>query len=174
LAMVIAGLVTKGRVGRAGPGPSGPPPLRRRPDSPGGAAARPGPSAGGSAGGWPEVPGHFPSDGRDWGMAIYVPLITADLARAARALAQVSLLDLAEHTGLDADLLREVERGLRSLTPAQEERLHLAFEEFGVELLPADDDAGVGHGVRQKFNPRTVKRLENWENEGGPSAEDDI
>ena len=107
-------------------------------------------------------------------MAIYVPLITADLARAARALAQVSLLDLAEHTGLDADLLRDVERGLHSLTPPQEERLHLAFEDFGVELLPADDDAGVGHGVRQKFNPRTVKRLENWENEGGPAAEDDI
>lgn len=107
-------------------------------------------------------------------MVTHLPLLTADLARAARALAQVSLLDLAEHTGLDADLLHEVERGLRSLTAAQEKQLHLAFEEFGVELLPADDEAGVGHGVRQKFNPRTVKRLENWENEGGPAAEDDI
>src|SRR5699024_6428186 len=106
--------------------------------------------------------------------AIYVPLITADLARAARALAQVSLLDLAEHTGLDADLLRDVERSLHSLTPPQEERLHLAFEDFGVELLPAADDAGIGHGVLQKCNPRTLKRLENWENEGGPAAEDDI
>lgn len=107
-------------------------------------------------------------------MATHIPLITADLARAARALAQVSLLDLAEQTGLDAEHLRGVERGLRSLTPAQEERLHLAFEEFGVELFPADEEAGHGHGVRQKFNPRTVKRLENWENEGGPAAEDDI
>ncbi|WP_394215407.1 hypothetical protein [Brachybacterium vulturis] len=107
-------------------------------------------------------------------MATYVPLITHDLARAARALAQVSLLDLAEHTDLDAEHLRGVERGLRSLTPAQEERLHLAFEEFGVEVLPADEVAGTGHGVRRKFNPRTVKRLENWENEGGPAADDDI
>ncbi|MDN6302713.1 MAG: hypothetical protein L0J57_06670 [Brachybacterium sp.] len=107
-------------------------------------------------------------------MATYVPLITADLARAARALAQVSLLDLAEHTELDVEHLRGVERGLRSLTAAQEERLHLAFEEFGVEVLPADEEAGIGYGVRQKFTSRTVKRLENWENEGGPSAEDDI
>lgn len=37
-----------------------------------------------------------------------------------------------------------------------------------------DEAAGVGYGVRQKFNPRTVKRLENWENEGGPAGDDDI
>src|SRR5699024_9036883 len=107
-------------------------------------------------------------------MAIYVPLITADLARAARALAQVSLLDLAEHTGLDADLLRDVERGLHSLTPPQEERLHLAFEDFGVELLPADDDAGIGHGVGRKLSPGTGWRLENWEHQGAAAAADDI
>src|SRR5699024_4448390 len=121
-----------------------------------------------------EVPGHIRGDGRDWGMAIYVPLITADLARAARALAQASLLDLAEHTGRDAALRPDVDRVLPSLPPPQEELLHLAFEDFGVELLPADDDAGIGHGVRRKFNPRTVKRPENWENEGGPAVEDDI
>ncbi|MDN5820624.1 MAG: hypothetical protein L0H74_11445 [Brachybacterium sp.] len=107
-------------------------------------------------------------------MATYVPLITADLARAARALAQVSLLDLAEHTDLDSEHLRGVERGLRSLTATQEECLHHAFEEFGVEVLPADEEAGIGHGVRRKFNPRTVKRLENWENEGGPAGDDDV
>lgn len=115
-----------------------------------------------------------PPMGETHGMATHVPLITADLARAARALAQVSLPDLAERTGLDVDHLRGVERGLSSLTPAEEERLHLAFEEFGVEVLPADEAAGIGHGVRRKFNPRTVKRLENWENEGGPAADDDI
>lgn len=107
-------------------------------------------------------------------MTTTAPLITADLARAARALAQVSLADLAEHTGLELEHLREVERGLRTLAPAQQLLLRHAFEEFGVELLPADENAGHGHGVRQKFNARTVKRLENWENEGGPAAEDDI
>src|SRR5699024_6137394 len=149
-------------------GPSG----RRRSAS----GARPG-------GGWvrrrrddgeTEVPGHIRGDGRDWGMAIYVPLTTADLAPAAPAPAQVSLLAPAEPTRRAAGPPRGGRRGLHSLAPPQEERLHLAFEDFGVELLPADDDAGIGHGVRRKFNPRTVKRLENWENEGGPAAEDDI
>lgn len=107
-------------------------------------------------------------------MTTTAPLITADLARAARALAQVSLLDLSEHSGLEVEHLRGLERGLRTLTQEQEHRLHSALEEFGIELLPADESAGYGHGVRQKFNPRTVKRLENWENEGGPAAEDDI
>ena len=107
-------------------------------------------------------------------MTTTAPLITADLARPARALAQVSLLDLSEQSGLEVEHLRGLERGLRVLTPEQEQRLHVALEEFGIELLPADEHAGFGHGVRQKFNPRTVKRLENWENEGGPPAEDDI
>jgi len=100
--------------------------------------------------------------------------LTADLARAARALAQVSLLDLAESTGIDAERLRRFERGLQALSAQESQSLRLALEEFGVDFLPADEDAALGYGVRQRFNPRTVKRLESWENEGGPSAEDDI
>ncbi|MGO1482370.1 MAG: hypothetical protein ACTHWF_14785 [Brachybacterium sp.] len=107
-------------------------------------------------------------------MTSTLPLITADLARAARALAQVSLRVLAEHTGLDKTLLRDMERGRRAVTAEESELLRGALEDFGVEFLPVDEEAGVGYGVRQKFNPRTVKRLENWENEGGPAAEDDI
>lgn len=107
-------------------------------------------------------------------MATSIPPFTADLARAGRALAQVSLADLSEHTGITVERLRRFERGRRDLTADENQRLRLALEEFGVELLPADEDAGFGYGVRQKFNPRTVKRLENWENEGGPAAEDDI
>lgn len=107
-------------------------------------------------------------------MDTYEPLITADLARAARALSQVSLADLTDHTGIDAELLHGFERGRHDLTAAQKQSLQHALEEYGVHFLPADDEAGVGHGVRQKFNPRTVKRLENWENEGGPARDDDI
>lgn len=100
--------------------------------------------------------------------------ITADLARAARALAQVSRHDIAEHTGLEEELVRDLEHGRRSITAQLSDLLYRALEEFGVEFLPVDEAAGVGYGVRQKFNPRTVKRLENWENEGGPAGEDDI
>jgi transcriptional regulator with XRE-family HTH domain len=107
-------------------------------------------------------------------MDTFESLITADLARAARALSQVSLADLTDRTGVDAELLHAFERGRHDLTAAQKQSLQHALEEYGVVFLPADDEAGIGHGVRQKFNPRTVKRLENWENEGGPARDDDI
>ncbi|MGP9539577.1 hypothetical protein ACT3SP_16350 [Brachybacterium sp. AOP43-C2-M15] len=107
-------------------------------------------------------------------MTTIEPPITADLARAARALAQVSLADLADAAELETEDLRRVERGNHSLTDEEELRLRRALEDFGVELLPADDDAGHGYGVRQKFTHRTAVRVENWENEGGPAGEDDI
>ena len=102
------------------------------------------------------------------------PLLTADLARAARALAQVSVSVLATRTGLDAEDVLGFERGRYDLDEERLRVLRAGLEELGVEFLPADDEAGIGHGVRQKFNPRTVKRIENWENEGGPALEDDI
>ena len=101
-------------------------------------------------------------------------LITADLARAARALAQVSLSVLSARTGLDVEDVRAFERGVQDLDEERARVLRAGLEELGVEFLPADDEAGVGYGVRRKFNPRTVKRIENWENEGGPALEDDI
>jgi hypothetical protein len=102
------------------------------------------------------------------------PLITADLARAGRALAQVSVAVIAARTGLEAEDVRAFERGVQDLDEERNRVLRAGLEELGVEFLPADDEAGVGYGVRQKFNPRTVKRIENWENEGGPALEDDI
>lgn len=102
------------------------------------------------------------------------PLITADLARAARALAQVSVAVLSARTGLDAEEVRAFERGRQDLDEERLRVLREGLEELGIEFLPADDEVGVGHGVRVKFNPRTVKRIENWENEGGPALEDDI
>ena len=106
--------------------------------------------------------------------ALTDPPITADLARAARALAQVSLSVLSARTGLDVEDVRAFERGVQDLDEERARVLRAGLEELGVEFLPADDEAGVGYGVRQKFNPRTVKRIENWENEGGPALEDDI
>ena len=102
------------------------------------------------------------------------PLITAALLRAARALAQVSRSDLVDHTGIEVGRLRSVESGQHGVTADENRALRHALEEFGVDLLPVDDEAGTGYGVRQKFNPRTVKRIENWENDGGPAGDDDI
>jgi len=107
-------------------------------------------------------------------MDTFDSLITADLARAARALAQVSLPDLTSRTGIAAEELHAFERGRHDLTAQERQSLRHALEEYGVHFLPADDEAGVGHGVRHKFNPRTVTRIASWENEGGPAGEDDV
>ena len=102
------------------------------------------------------------------------PLISADLARAGRALAQVSVAVIAARTGLEAEDVRAFERGVQDLDEERNRVLRAGLEELGVEFLPADDEAGVGYGVRRKFIPRTVKRIENWEIEGGHALEDDI
>lgn len=99
-------------------------------------------------------------------------ILTPDLARAARALTQVS----AKYVGLRADLTREQIRGyerFRSpLSDAQQVRLRRALEEFGATFIEQDDEGG--YGVRQKYNSKKVEQLENWEDEGGPVGEDDV
>ncbi|MHB1101414.1 MAG: hypothetical protein ACYC0C_01260 [Devosia sp.] len=47
-----------------------------------------------------------------------------------------------------------------------------SLENAGAMLLP--EGRGRGAGVRLKFGRQTVKRIEIWENEGGPTAEDDV
>ena len=99
-------------------------------------------------------------------------IITADLARAARALAQVSLTYVAEHADLDRQQLKNFERHRADLVAGEKLRLRQTLEVFGVLFIPEDDQGG--YGVRRKFTRTKVKRLENWENEGGPAYEDDI
>lgn len=105
-------------------------------------------------------------------MAQSEPLLTPDLARAARALAQVSVDHLAEAATLDPAELRAFERSRATVEPDENRRLRRALEDVGVLFVPEDDEAGVG--VRRKYNRRKVRRLESWENEGGPAYEDDI
>jgi ribosome-binding protein aMBF1 (putative translation factor) len=99
-------------------------------------------------------------------------MITPDLARAARALTQVSTKVIASSAGLDKQQVREFEKGNLTLTPEQNEQLRRALGQFGVVFIE-DDDHG-GYGVRRKFNATKVKRLETWEGEGGTVDEDDI
>lgn len=103
-------------------------------------------------------------------MATDDSLIAADLARAARALAQVSTAVVSTRTGLDAELVRDFEKGIGELDAEQNAVLRVGLEGLGVDFLPVDDEEGLGAGVRHRFNPRTVTRMENWENEGGPVA----
>jgi transcriptional regulator with XRE-family HTH domain len=98
--------------------------------------------------------------------------IPSDLARAARALTQVSIEAVAAEAGLDVATARAFEQGVGSLTAEQNAKLQEALESFGAVILPEDGDAG--YGVRQKYNTTKVARLENLENEGGVAADDDV
>lgn len=100
------------------------------------------------------------------------PDLTPDLARAARALTQVSAKVIGRASGLEKQQVRSFEKGNQPLAPEQAARLRRALEEHGVRFIPDDDHAG--YGVRRKFNASKVRRLETWEDEGGPAYEDDI
>lgn len=94
------------------------------------------------------------------------------VARAARALSQVSIALVANRAGMDADRLKHYERGLGSVTQDEAQALVSAFNYYGVVFVPEDEGGGVG--VRRKFGQTKVEMIENWEGEGGPVGEDDI
>jgi hypothetical protein len=98
-------------------------------------------------------------------------MISAAQCRAARALIDWPLARLAEASGVpDADISAfEQGRDQHFDAVALIER---ALEDAGAIFLP--EGRGRGAGVRLKFARQTVKRIDIWENEGGPTAEDDI
>ncbi|WP_372698886.1 XRE family transcriptional regulator [Arthrobacter sp. JSM 101049] len=98
--------------------------------------------------------------------------LTPDLARAARALTQVSARVIGRAAGLEKQQVRAFEKGKEPLAADQLRHLRRALEEHGVVFIPDDDQGGCG--VRRKFNSSKVRRLETWEGEGGPAYEDDI
>jgi len=99
-------------------------------------------------------------------------LITADLALAARALAQVSKAYVADRAEVDLGRLQAFERGHGDLVIGERKRLQRALEDCGVVFLP--EDAQAGFGVRHRFSRAKMNRLESWENEGGPISERDV
>ncbi|MGO2046406.1 MAG: helix-turn-helix domain-containing protein [Brachybacterium tyrofermentans] len=101
-----------------------------------------------------------------------LPPLTGDLARAARALTQISSDLIAQRAGVALEQLRSFERGVTDLDAGQLLELRAALEHYGAQFVAEDADGG--YGVRRKFSARKVKRIENWENEGGPAYEDDI
>ena len=106
------------------------------------------------------------------GMQTSAFLITADLALAARALAQVSGAYVADRAELDPGRLRAFERGSADLVVGEKLRLQRALEDCGVLFVP--EDAQFGYGVRHRSTRAKMNRLENWENEGGPASEHDV
>ena len=105
-------------------------------------------------------------------MERYSGFLTPDLARAARALSQVSVEVIAQEAGLDTPKVRDFEHRGISLDPEDNERLLHSLEYFGVVFFAEDNDGG--YGVRRKHSASRTRQLKRWEDEGGPANEDDI
>ncbi|GAA1152543.1 hypothetical protein GCM10009672_26270 [Nesterenkonia lutea] len=103
-------------------------------------------------------------------MRQYSAPLTSDLARAARALTQVSVEEISEAAALDPALVRDFEHRGSPLPADANKRLRAALEEFGAVIF-AEDDFG-GRGVRHKYTAAKTRQLNRWEGEGGPAFGD--
>src|SRR5690606_16422397 len=99
-------------------------------------------------------------------------MITGPLCKAARALVEVSRAKLAANAGVDERAIETFERGIDRPGEADIAALQTALEELGALFLPEEGSQGVG--VRLKFNRSLTRRIDNFENEGGPTATDDV
>lgn len=98
-------------------------------------------------------------------------MISAAQCRAARALIDWSIDHLASASGLSVEQLAAFETD-GTLDRAANAQAARALEEGGASFIA--ERRGRGVGVRLKFGRQLVKRLDIWENEGGPTAGDDI
>jgi hypothetical protein len=98
-------------------------------------------------------------------------MINAAQCRAARGLVDWSLERLAEQVGLSIEELFRFEHG-GDLHSTSADEIKRVLEGAGAVFLP--ERGGRGSGVRLKFTQQSVKRIDIWENEGGPAAEDDV
>lgn len=105
-------------------------------------------------------------------MKRYLGPLTCDLARAARALTQVSVEEISQAASLESAQVRNFEHRGSALNPEANKKLRAALEDFGAVFFDEDDEGG--YGVRRKYNSDKTRQLTQWEAEGGPAFEDDI
>lgn len=98
-------------------------------------------------------------------------MITAAQCRAARALIDWSADRLAAEAGLSMEQIEGFELG-DSIYSELNRRVRRALEGGGASFL--SERRGRGLGVRLKFGRQLAKRIDVWENEGGPAAMDDV
>ena len=102
--------------------------------------------------------------------------LTGYLARAARALVETSATTTGQYANLTRAQVRDFERGHIDLTDGQKTALIHALEQLGAVFIADGEQpgAGDGAGVRLKFTTEKVRRIETWEDEGGPAYDDDV
>jgi hypothetical protein len=99
------------------------------------------------------------------------PVITAAQCRAARALIEWSVDELARASKVDAKTIADFEARYHAPGDDSKRRIRVALEEGGVVFIAEN---GGGAGVRLKFSRREVRAINRWEGEGGTVGEDDI
>lgn len=99
-------------------------------------------------------------------------MITGPICKAARALVEIDRPRLAATVGVSETALADFERGGHALSDATIELIAKALEDFGAVFIP--EEGARGAGVRLKFSRSVTGRLEDLENEGGPSRPDDV
>lgn len=105
-------------------------------------------------------------------MRHYSAPLTPDLARAARAITQVSADEIGRAASLETARVRDFEHRGLPLAAEANHRLRAALEEFGAVFF-AEDERG-GAGVRRKYTAAKKRQLTRWESEGGPAYQDDV
>jgi transcriptional regulator with XRE-family HTH domain len=98
-------------------------------------------------------------------------LMTGPQCRAARALVEWSLAEVARRSGVPASVITDFE--MRHADPGEDaqRRLLEALEEGGAVFIPEN---GGGVGVRLKYTGRDARAVNKWEGEGGRAGEDDV
>ena len=99
-------------------------------------------------------------------------MITGPLCKAARALVEVSRSKIAANAKLDEAVIQAFEHGMHTPPDDIIQAIQDALEELGAVFIP--EQGSLGAGVRLKFNRSLTKRIGTLENEGGPSAKDDV
>lgn len=98
-------------------------------------------------------------------------IITGPQCRAARALVEWSIAQVARRSGVDAQAIADFESKITD--PGEDARIRLreALEEGGAVFIPEN---GGGVGVRLKYGRRDARMVNKFESEGGPAGDDDV
>ncbi len=98
-------------------------------------------------------------------------IITGPQCRAARALVEWSMEQVARRAGLDVKVIADFEARVTDPGDIAKTRVCEALEEGGAVFIPEN---GGGVGVRLKYARRDVRAVNKWEGEGGPAGDDDV
>jgi hypothetical protein len=98
-------------------------------------------------------------------------IITGPQCRAARALVEWTVDEVAQRSGLAPRVIEDFEQKISDPGADAKHRLLNALESGGAVFIWEN---GGGVGVRLKYGRRDVRAVNKWESEGGTVGDDDV